>query len=82
MNHLKFMCTVANHLTVFCKYLNESFDGNLTNSSAFSLLQRSQELVELGHVMAGHRNSVEIPVWRESKRWSLLHKTGVKLMGS
>lgn len=42
MNHLKIMCAVANHVTVFCKCLSESFDGNLANSSAFSVLQKAK----------------------------------------
>ena len=67
-----------NHLIIFCKYLRESFDGNLANLSAFSVLQISQGLVELGLVMAGQRNSVKIPVCRENKRRSLLNKAGMK----
>lgn len=57
--------------------------GNLVNLSAFSHLQISWGLVKLGLAMAGLRNSVEIPLWRENKKtWTLLHKASMKLPSS
>lgn len=62
MTYLKMYVYCINHWIVLCECLNESFDGNLVNLSAFSGLPINRGLVELGLVMAGHRNSVEIPL--------------------
>lgn len=74
------MCTIL-IIGLYPMYFSESFGENVANLSIFHL-QISQGLMESGLAMAGQGNSEEFPLFRENKRWTFLHKAGMKVSGS